>query len=749
MLNKAFLLEPDPHARFARAALGLVAGVTVIFAVLMLRVAQLQLAPSDELKTQMVARTTTRDELPSRGDILDRRARLVASTSFARRVVIDPTVFAQGQDLAADINRLAKATGMARNEMEGRIRNAIAENARRAEIAAKWPEVDPLPLTPGLNAPVLVAHDAKVPADAAATTTSAEVDQPDPFAAEQEAGKRAEALAAGKPVKDVAVAPKTSAGIKVEEPAGPPKPLRYAPITDLLSPEQEAGVRALMKRSKDNPNPLKGVVLERQQVRDFAGGDAMASLIGKVGFGHTGLMGAEYRLNGTLTGQEGSLTYVRDRSGRPLWVEPSGVVQAKAGQTVRLSIDTELQRIAHEEVTRQVEEMNAAGGRCVIVDPMTGEVLAMVDIVRDLPDALPFPWVDALPPRKKGEPVVKRGSFNPEQRYRVIMDDPGRHIHPALARNRCVEDIYEPGSTFKPFVWSVITELGRARPDEIINTENGSWVTPDGRPISDVTARATMTWQQVLINSSNIGMVKVATRLAPQELHDAVTRFGFGHKTNVGLPGEAAGLVTPVAYWKTPTHTSVSYGHELGVTPLQMVRAFSVFARTGDKAGTLPSLRLLAPESGDATPVTYRVLPANVAEFTRGTMKFVVDAVDRNAAKKDMPVGGWRYTMFGKSGTAKIPIGAPPKGKAAPSGAGGYFDNQFISSFLAGAPVEDPKLVCLVVIDDPGPREGVSRRARYGASAAGPAARRIMERSLTYLGVPASPEESLGGPAKR
>lgn len=159
----------------------------------------------------------------------------------------------------------------------------------------------------------------------------------------------------------------------------------------------------------------------------------MAPLVGKVGFGHKGMMGAEYRLEEALR-RRGLSTYVRDRSGKPLWVEPAGVIPATPGTNVCLSIDSELQRIAHEEVARQVEDMNAAGGRCVIADPNTGEVLAMVDIVRDVPGALPFPWVDApvkTDGKKSGAPKP-RGSFDPNQCYRVIPDDPGRRVHPRL-----------------------------------------------------------------------------------------------------------------------------------------------------------------------------------------------------------------------------------------------------------------------------------------------------------------------------
>lgn len=163
-----------------------------------------------------------------------------------------------------------------------------------------------------------------------------------------------------------------------------------------------------------------------------------------------------------------------------------------------------------------------------------------------------------------------------------------------------------------------------------------------------------------------------------------------------------------------------------------MVLLFTCLARRGETAGTLPSLRLLAADS-QAQP-HVRVLPPDVALLTRHTMKFVVDAVDRNAAKKDMPVGGLATRCSASPAPPKSRSAVHPPARPSPA-AGGYFDNQFISSFLSAGPVEDPKLACLVIIDDPGPRDGVSRRSRYGATAAGPAARRIMERSLTYLGV--------------
>jgi cell division protein FtsI (penicillin-binding protein 3) len=251
-----------------------------------------------------------------------------------------------------------------------------------------------------------------------------------------------------------------------------------------------------------------------------------------------------------------------------------------------------------------------------------------------------------------------------------------------------------------------------------------------------------MTWAEVLINSSNIGMVKTSERLTYAQLHDAATRFGFGKPTGIGVPGrpiagEGAGRVTPLEKWSKYSQTSVAYGHEIAVTPVQMARAFSAFARTGDRAGTLPRLRMIAAEEEEGPGVEYRVLPPDVAQFTRAVLSGVTDNVE---AKMEKPEGGWRYRIFGKSGTADIPIGAPPEGYRAPRQSKGFYENQFNSSFIAGGPIENPRLVVVVVIDDPGPRPG-PRSLRYGSSTAGPVVRRVLERALTYLGTPPSPQQ--------
>jgi len=531
---------------------------------------------------------------------------------------------------------------------------------------------------------------------------------------------------------------------KPVEPPQPPKPIRYLTVGEMLTDDQVEAVRALTIRSKDKtaPKPLRGIVLERVPEREFVAGNEVAAIVGKVGFGDNGLAGAEYRLNEELRGESGKLSYVRDRSGRPLWIEAGFIVPPSHGQNIRLSIDLEIQRIVTDELTRQVEKANAAGGRMVVIDPSTGEVLALADIIRDVPDAIAFPWV----PVDENGKRIGAATFDDDARYEWLRADDGRKIHPALGRNRCVEDVYEPGSTFKPFIWATITELGLIAPDKMIDTEGGRWRAPDGRPLTDVVERDHQTWSEVLVNSSNIGMVKGAQLLSFKQTHDLLGRFGFGEKTNLGLPGEGAGITPSLKNWKTYTQVSVSYGHNVAVTPVQMARAFSVFARDGIHAGTLPQLRLTALGSDEAAPVTYRVLPPAVAKLTKEIMVGVVESVERRWMKDEIPEGGFRYKLFGKSGTALIPLGAPPKGFAYPRGTKGYLQNQFISSFVAAGPVESPQLVCVAVIDDPGVIPGQSRKARYGSSAAGPLARRVMERALTYLGAPASPRDDASTP---
>ncbi|MBL0927343.1 MAG: penicillin-binding protein 2 [Phycisphaerales bacterium] len=493
-------------------------------------------------------------------------------------------------------------------------------------------------------------------------------------------------------------------------------PIRYLSIGKTLTDGQLEAARRLT---------IKGMHLELRPVREEPGGEPAASFVGKVGVDDNGLMGAELAFQQYLSPQDGYLDYVRDAKGRPMWVEPGQFRNPTAGQDVRLSFDLALQQIAFEEIRRGVEEADAAGGRIIVADPNTGEILAMVDHIRDVPGLITYD--------KKRHNIA-----DTSLRFVTINPDPDRAKHPALGRNRCIVDVYEPGSTFKTFMWSAVTDRGLARPEEVFNTYNGTYTLPYGRVVRDVFGKPSLTWSDVLVQSSNIGMVQGTSRLTYEQMHADVLRFGFGQRTNIGPKKESPGIVTPLAKWTHYTQTSVSFGYEVSVTPLQMIRAFSVFARSGELMGTLPELRMTAADSRNPAPqIRYRVLQDWVVQAAREAMKDVGSNMTRRALQEhesESQTIEVRRGMFGKSGTANV----------VRPGGGAYIRHQYVSSFVAAAPFDQPRLVILVTIDDPGPSM-IRRRAHFGSIVAGPVVLRTLNRALDYLGVPEPPRDE---PAK-
>lgn len=640
------MLQDGQRRRANRVAMCGVGAIFLIFSAVFVRVVQLQVAPSDELSEFIQQRQSRAVHTAPRGDLVDRRGRVLAATRSGYRVFVDPYELADldreprrrasDEELALRYNNLvqelSRVTGLSPMEVSDRVLERVAENRQR--------------------------------------------------------------IAEGR------------------------TPIRYVSVGRTLDDGQLAAARSL---------EIRGVRLERRSVRETAGGELAAKLVGAVGVDHDGLLGAELRFDEDLEPTSGYMDYIRDAQGRPMWVEAGGYAMPQRGADVRLSIDLAIQEIAVEELLRGMEDADSAGGRIVVADPISGEILAMADLTRDVRGLVPFD--SQLATR------IKRGEAE-RVRFVTLPDDPGREVHPALSRNRCVEDVYEPGSTFKSFMWAEVLQRQKTKPDEVFNTHNGLYKLPYGRrTLNDVTKRAQMTWLQVLVNSSNIGMAQGTARLTFKEMRDAVLRFGFGQKTEIGLPGESAGIVTEQRNWSDYTQTSVAMGHEIAVTPVQMVRAFSVFCRDGELAGTLPTLTLRAvDESSPTLALRRQVVDPWIAHLTRETMVDVYDnmvrLMKRNFPSESEPA----YPMFGKSGTAEIPR---PDGR-------GYFEGQYNSSFILGAPVERPRVVVLVVIDDPGPEMRRQRR-HYGSQCAGPVAARTAERALKYMGI-AIPEDGTAPP---
>jgi len=665
------------HDRIDVIALAMVGVMIALLSVMLARTAQLQLNPDERLAGPVQRRIRAAQSPGIRGELYDRRGRLLSTTRFGNRVFIDPVNLPDPPDVV--VGSLADVLDLPADELGQRILTRLAENDRRQAVIDEAAPDEQRPVKKGLSGAI------------DAITSAWESKQTE-----------------RKPLPPDA------------------KPLiRYVPIGGVIDDDIAARVREMR---------IPGVHIERTPVREYPGGEAVASIVGKVGFGDVGLLGAERALDDRLQADTVSTRYVPDARGRPLWIEPGDWRPTQRGEAAALSIDLELQQMAWNELRRGVIDADASGGRLVLMDPHTGEVLAMVDFILDRMDLTPIPWADAELPKDQ-LPRWPWTDDRAQPRFDTIKPDEGRHVHPALARNRCVEDIYEPGSTFKPFMWATVLNHGLIELDEIIDTESGRWHTAYGRYIEDVVKRNEMTWRDVLVNSSNIGMTKGTERATPAQLHDAIRRCGFGRRTGIGLQGEAAGLVTPLSRWTKYTHTSVAFGYEVAVTPVQMARAFSLFARSGDLAGTIPQVRLDAAVPGERRrQIIERALPSEAVIAAREPMTMVAQNMEAKLQRTTEETG-WRYRIFGKSGTARIALSDPPKGMRRPKGAPGYIQRQYCSSFVAAGPTEAPRLVVVVVIDDPGP-EQVRTRTHYGSSVAGPVARRVLERGLTYLGVP-------------
>ncbi|MHA7812325.1 MAG: peptidoglycan D,D-transpeptidase FtsI family protein [Phycisphaerales bacterium] len=638
-------------------------GVVLALAIVVARVLQLQIAPSTDLSSFVESRTSSSPLGATRGDLLDRRGRTLATTRMGYRVVVDP---------------------------EG-LRKAMQRDS--------------------------TLLDREIVTLSGVLTTP-----PDEFAPKiiQKLVRNEQAQAA-------------AAGSTENPPVS-----RYLRIGEVLNQEQAEKLRELKAAGK-----LPAITIEHEPVREQSSSELLGPIVGKVAFAEkaterSGVLGAEKLFNNQLTGKDGSLTYVRDASGRPLWIERGAWIDADKGQDVRLSIDVEIQRIVREHLIWGMEQADAAGGRAIVVNPHTGEILAMTDHLREIPNLAQVPWWDP-------ESGTERPSLPPvdeQPRYKVLRDDPMRNVEPALAHNRVLEDVYEPGSTFKPFAWTLAKTKGLLPDDEVLEIKKRAIYTEYGRRIEDVYSYDDLdNWDAVIRYSSNIGMHEATSRLSFEDLRGMVTSLGFGAPTGIGLGGEASGIVTSERNWTNYTQTSVGMGYEVAVTPIQMARAFSVFARRGDHAGTLPQIRLAAVGDDQKRGMlgshafVERVFSPEASQRVIKPMTTVAERMDKTMRRQYPDLPEPRYTMFGKSGTSLIAMVPPEPGLVSPRGGRAYFEKQHHSSFIVAAPASDPQIVVLVVLDDIGP-ERVRNRKHYGSWVAGPVVRRIVEDTLPYLNVP-------------
>ncbi len=437
--------------------------------------------------------------------------------------------------------------------------------------------------------------------------------------------------------------------------------------------------------------PLRGLATHPVLIRDYPQGHVAGQLVGFVGNDNQGLDGLERALDQRLTPDPGQHAFVYDRGRRRLWLANKQYRLQADAAPVRLSIDLNLQAIAEDEVAAAVAQFGAQSGQGVVMDPYTGEILALANV-----------------------PL-----FNPAD-FRKLKSDP------AIAdaqRNRAATDIFEPGSIFKPLVWAAAVEAGLADPDELIDcTEEGHWKPTRGPRLRDSDPHGVLSWADVLKFSSNIGMAKVAERMGKPMLHAVVQSYGFGTPTQSGLPGEVGGLLRPLDKWSWTDLSRVPMGHGVSVTGIQIARAFSALANGGvlinptihyrDGVTSRDARGLLDMHAN----ITARVLSPRVARLTCQVLGRSVGEPDGTGrhARSDL------YTIFGKTGTAQLP---KKDGR-------GYQAGHYVSSFVAAAPLHQPRLVVAVIVHDPDKKKGY-----YGGTVSGPASKRILERGLRYLGV--------------
>ncbi len=449
---------------------------------------------------------------------------------------------------------------------------------------------------------------------------------------------------------------------------------RFFVIKRGVSQEQAAQIKAA---------GIYGLGVFDEPYRTYPMNELAAALIGFSSADGNGVSGLEHQCDAWLRGENGVKTIIRDARRKAFWLADGGYRPARDGFHVVLTLDTEIQASVERELAACVQQFRAESGTVVVMHPGTGAVLAMAN----------YPGFD---PNHYGDFGASR------------------------YRNRTVTDPFEPGSIFKPFIAVAALGEGVVELGDLIDCEDGAW--RDGaRTLHDHKPMGLLTFEEVIIRSSNIGMAKLGKRLGNHKLYEYVKAFGFGQKTGIDLDGEDAGIVRPEHRWDTFSTTSIPMGHEIAVTSVQMVRAFSALANGGRLVQPYLVRAVVAADGNvisdfSQPPPAVQVIDPTLANIMK---EQILTAVVEEGSHSNAKVPGYR--VFGKSGTAEIPR----------QGGGGYVRNAYVSSFIGAAPLHDPQLVVLVSIRRPDRSLG-----HFGSTVAAPTVRAILAHSLSYLQIP-------------
>jgi len=424
-----------------------------------------------------------------------------------------------------------------------------------------------------------------------------------------------------------------------------------------ISPELAAEVMKL---------GVPGVYLQREYKRYYPAGEVTAHLVGFTGIDDQGQEGFELTMNKTLSGKSGSRKVIKDRAGHII-EDLEAVKVPQDGHDVVLSIDRRIQYLAHRELAKAVDKYKAKAGAAIVLDAKTGEVLAMANV----------------PTYNPNNPVNIQGK----------------------SRNRAITDVFEPGSTMKTVTAAAALESGKYQPDTKIQTAPG-YMSIGPATIHDAHPHGVLTVAEVIQKSSNVGAAKMALSLDRQYMWGVFNLIGFGTKTRIGFPGEASGKLRDYKTWRPIEQATMSYGHGISVTLLQLARSYTVFANDGE----LKPVSLLKLKEA---PVGTQVFTASTAHYVKDMLEMVV--LPGGTALKAQVAG---YRVAGKTGTThKL-------------GDHGYEKNKYVGSFVGMAPASNPRLIMAVMIDDPSSGE------YYGGTVAAPVFSAVMADALRMLAIP-------------
>jgi cell division protein FtsI (penicillin-binding protein 3) len=437
-----------------------------------------------------------------------------------------------------------------------------------------------------------------------------------------------------------------------------------------VPPDDAAAVRSL---------GIKGIGFVTESQRFYPKHALAGQVIGFVGTDEIGLEGIEYDYDSMLAGETVRVMLDRDARGRPISLQSDALQQPPQGHDLVLTLDERIQFVAERELREQITRLGARGGVAVVMQPSTGDILALAN-----------------------ESAFDPNSF--------------REATPKMWRERGITDTFEPGSTIKAIVAAGAIEERLVRPDDMFFGEQGS-LQVASLAIRDHEKFGWLTFREVIEKSSNVGAIKVGQRIGKERLYDYLTRFGLGSRTGVDFPGEAQGLLRPPQQWSEVSLASLSIGQELAVTPVQLATAFSTIANGGMLVR--PHLVKAIIKDGQVVEDTAPILVRRViSEATARQVTNLLQGVVTRGTGKAAAVEG--YAVAGKTGTAQ-------KFDAT---LGKYSPQKFVASFVGYLPAEQPRATILVSIDEP------QLAAAWGGVAAAPLFSAIAQQTMRYLRVP-------------